>query len=421
MAQQTESRRVIDFDHHAPEHSADIVFSWRRAREAGPVLWTEAHGGFWVAPRYAEVTEALSKPAIYSSKKTVDADGNSTGGLQIPDPGGYVILAPGEMDPPEWKPYRLLGTTWFSPSGADELRKQTLDVTTRYIDEVIESGSCDLINDIAGPVPAWVMLEQLGLNGEDWREIAKPFHDIQGSPFGTPEHEAAVEGLDGITALLLAEVRDRRENPRDDLISKMVNWEVEGEPMSDQGALSLAWTFLNGGTDTTTSLLSVIFDYLDRHPEQRERLIAEDDPQSRSLAREEFLRWASPAQVLGRTVLEPTVLGGQRLEAGDRILLGLASANRDEAVFENPDEVVLNRFPNPHLGWGRGIHKCIGQHLSRMEADIILDQILRRLPDFEIDRNRSRTYEKIGVFHGWAEMLATFSPGPKGAESPALG
>ncbi|MCW2710788.1 MAG: cinA 6, partial [Marmoricola sp.] len=127
---------------------------------------------------------------------------------------------------------------------------------------------------------------------------------------------------------------------------------------------------------------------------------------------EEYMRWAAPVQALARTVTRPTTLGGQQLAAGDRVLLSWTSANRDEKVFDRVDEVVLDRFPNKHVAWGQGLHRCVGAHMARAMIDIILTEVLTRIPDFKIDEERSRQYPNIGIVNGWAVMPATFTPAP---------
>jgi cytochrome P450 len=123
------------------------------------------------------------------------------------------------------------------------------------------------------------------------------------------------------------------------------------------------------------------------------------------------MRLATPVQALARTVRKPTVLGGQSLRPGERVLLAYASANRDETVFPQPDDHVLDRYPNRHLSWGLGLHRCLGSHLARAQVEIILGEVLTRMPDFEIDEARGRQYPNLGVVNGWASMPASFTPG----------
>ena len=131
------------------------------------------------------------------------------------------------------------------------------------------------------------------------------------------------------------------------------------------------------------------------------------------------MRFATPVQALARTVQRQTQLGGQTLEEGDRVLLAFASANRDESAFPDPDTCQLGRYPNKHLSWGMGLHRCLGSHFARATIETILEEVLDRMPDFTIDEERSFQYPNIGIVNGWAQLIASFTPGPRSDQSPA--
>jgi cytochrome P450 len=157
-----------------------------------------------------------------------------------------------------------------------------------------------------------------------------------------------------------------------------------------------------GGMDTTTAVLANAALYLFQNPDERRRLI--DEPELLPSAIEEFLRFYSPVQALARTVASDTVLHGQQLREGQRLLLSWASANRDETVFDRADEVVLDRKPNRHAAFGLGAHRCLGSHLARLEIRIVLGELLRRAPNYRILSGESERYESIGVVNGWSTM-----------------
>jgi cytochrome P450 len=187
--------------------------------------------------------------------------------------------------------------------------------------------------------------------------------------------------------------------------------EVDGAKLSDETVIGMCNLIIAGGNDTTTSLLSNAFKYLSEHPDQKQWLI--DDPSRIPYACEEFLRFYTPTQALARTVTTDVEIGGQHLKRGDRVLLSFASANRDPEVFDRPDEIVLDRWPNKHQAFGLGLHRCLGSNLTRVEFTVVLEEVLRRMPDFVVDGDASHPYETIGIVNGWMDMPATFTPGPR--------
>jgi len=162
--------------------------------------------------------------------------------------------------------------------------------------------------------------------------------------------------------------------------------------------------------DTTGSLLSSVLEYLSRHEDVRARLIA--DPALIPQATEEFLRYFAPVQALARTAARDCVIGGQHIAAGERVQLSWSSANFDEDAFDDPDELRIDRFSNRHQTFGIGIHRCLGSNFARVEFKVMLEEVLRRLPDFEIGSTACR-YRSIAIVNGWVNLPATFTPGPR--------
>ena len=216
--------------------------------------------------------------------------------------------------------------------------------------------------------------------------------------------------------MILAELQDevaaRRREPRDDLLSQLIHEEVEpGSTLSDDEVVSVLWNLVGGGLDTTTSLTSLTLHHLDERPELRQQLI--DRPELLGAATEEFLRFFSVNETLTRTVTRDVELGGQELRRGDHLMLSWLSANRDESAFERADEVVLDRAPNPHLAFGVGPHRCIGMHMARTMFQVLVREVLTRIPDYKVDRDATRFYEGNPELNGVVQMPATFTPGPR--------
>jgi cytochrome P450 len=187
--------------------------------------------------------------------------------------------------------------------------------------------------------------------------------------------------------------------------------EVDGRLLSDAELQGVLWNLIGGGLDTTTSLTALSLHHLDTHPDLRARLIAE--PALAGLATEEFLRYFSVNETLTRTVAQDVDLGGQRLCRGEHLMLSWLSANRDEAVFDRADEVVIDREVNPHVAFGVGPHRCIGMHLARTMFKVLLGAVLARLPDYRVDREATRFYAGNPELNGVVTMPATFTPGPR--------
>jgi cytochrome P450 len=187
---------------------------------------------------------------------------------------------------------------------------------------------------------------------------------------------------------IMQRLAERRDAPRrEDMISVLLDAEIDGRPLGEDELLFSLTLLLLGGLDTTTSAIAMAFYHLADHPEDRARLLAE--PELLDPAVEEFVRVATPVQGLGRTVTKDTTLSGCPLAAGDRVFLLWASGNRDPEAFDRPDEVVLDRHPNHHLGFGAGPHHCVGSHLGKLMVKIALEELLPRLGDFRIaDRGR---------------------------------
>jgi cytochrome P450 len=210
---------------------------------------------------------------------------------------------------------------------------------------------------------------------------------------------------------LIAEAGARRREPRDDLLTELVHLRVDSDRLlSDAEITGVLWNLIGGGLDTTTSLTALALHYLDDHHDQRQQLI--DDPGLLVPATEEFLRFFSVNETLSRTVTRDVSLGGQQLHRGDFLILSWLSANHDETEFVDPERVILARAPNRHLAFGVGPHRCIGMHLARTMFRVLMQEVLRRIPDYRIDRAATRFYQGNPELTGIVTMPARFTPGP---------
>lgn len=416
MSDEMETRPVIpdsDFDHHSTEHAADPSASYERIRRRSGVVRTSAHGGYWVFTRYADIASAGKDHASLSSALQFEGSEEIGGGITLPHNPAATRMSLAEMDPPEWNHVRRALNPTLSPHAVEQFVPRIREITTFFIDRFIETGRCDLVTDICSPIPAVVTLMYLGLPTHEWERFAIPIHSSVYTPRepGHPEFEHLLAAFAWIFSTIRKEIALRREAPRDDFISSLLTCDIDGVPYDDELIFETVYTMLAAGVDTTTSLLSAAFLHLSTQTEDLERL--RDDPSLLDTACEEFLRFYSPAQAGARTVRTDVTLGGVELQRGDRVLLAWASANRDETVFEDPDTFVVDRSPNRHVAFGVGIHRCIGAPLARQEFKVIVEEVLRRLPDLSIDVAVTPRYPDVGLMFGYQQMPTTFTPGQR--------
>ena len=398
---------VVDFDHNSPAHSADPPASYRRLRESAPVAYTEAHDGYYVLSDYVAVMRAARDDATFSSQRN-DIGGE---GLSIVIPKTPVHFhIPIELDPPEFGPWRKLVNPLTSPLAVRGLQPLIDHYVTWFVDEIIEAGEADLAEVIA--VPSIITVDWVGLPVADWQTYSRAHRAALSAVPGSPLYRRAVEeDFPFLAEQMRATIAQRREQPSEDLISYFLAQEVEGRAVTDDEVFSIIDLIVAGGVGTTASLVSNTVVWLYQHQDVRRRLI--DDPDLMDHAVEEFLRFFSPTQALARTTTTPTQVSGCPIPAGSRVLMSWASANRDATVFEDPDVLDIDRWPNRHMAFGVGLHRCAGSHLGRAMAKTLLRQLLERLPDYVVDLDALEPYPHQGTNTGWQRIPATFTPGPR--------
>jgi cytochrome P450 len=400
----------VEFDHHTPEYADHWPELTAELRAKCPVTHTSAWGGFYVATTYEHVGEVVRDDERFSSEHEVEGfEAPYTLGITIPaSPNGSIPI---DLDPPRNKPYRKLLDPLFSPKASARWEPFLRDAVTACIDSFIESGEGDIVYDLANPIPALLTCKLMGLPVEDWHIYADPMHEIVYTPPGTPEYEEIQQQVNLMLGKIFEAVQARRTEPQDDLITILVQAEIEGAPIPDDVIMQILFLVLVGGVDTTTSVMANALRWLSQHPDERDRL--RQDPTLLPTAREEMLRYFTPTQGLARTCTRDTELAGVPLSLGDRVFMSFAAANRDPAVFPDPDAMVLDRAPNPHATFGMGVHRCLGSNIARVEFDVVVSEVLRRLPDFVVDEAGSKRYDTVGVVNGWQRMPMTFTPGQR--------
>lgn len=283
------------------------------------------------------------------------------------------------VDEPDHRRLRLLVSKAFTPRYIEGLRPRVQEIADTLLDRVQEQGQMELVKDYAFPLPINVIAEMLGIPESDWGQIRTWSQALaQGLSIGRrdPGIEAPLSAFGAYTARLVAE---KRQQPGDDLISQMITLEEAGDRLSEAELLSTISLLIFAGHETTSNLIATGSLMLLDHPNQLERLKA--DPRLVPAAVEELLRFNGPATIAGpRFAKQDIELAGQQIKRGDILFAVLASANRDESQFTQPEELDIARTLNRHIAFGQGIHTCLGAPLARLEGEMAFTTLLRRMP-----------------------------------------
>jgi cytochrome P450 len=411
---ETRKQPRVHFDRHAPEYR-DRFEEQTRAFHAGcPLAWTDTHGGHWVAAGNRELLAFAREQDKLSNDHDVHGERRGYQGINIPAPkrgrgirGGFL-----EMDPPEQRAYRNALNPYLSPAAVARWIPFIDEVARACLDERIESGRIDFVDDLANIVPAVFTLARMGIPLETWTVYFEPAHAVIYTRTGTPEAARLVELHRAMGMDLAKQLAMIKANPRPGLVDALVNLRINGEPAPDLELLGVLGLLIGGGFDTTTALTAHAVEWLSEHPAERERLSRERETLL-DTATEEFLRFYTPAPGDGRTVSSECEIAGTKFKEGDRVWLSWAMANRDPGLFTNPNEIELGRKGNRHHSFGLGIHRCIGSNVARMVFKRMIIQVLDRMPDYRCDPSGAVHYDTIGVINGMRKLPATFTPGPR--------
>lgn len=418
MPVQEGSRATVDFDHHdiewlsrRHEHNAEL-------RGLAPVVWNPRFGGFWFVTGYDEVLTVAKDATTFTSEYVPGTSKRPEciGIAGVPRP-QVPSIGVAESEGERHRVLRRLINRFMLPPAVEGYRPYIRQAAAWFLDEKVEDGRMDLVRDFTSPVPAVLTLQMTGLPRERWEHYADIFHGTVAYPPASPEFTRAI----GLSAEVLGDLLDLtrrcRRDPGDDLVSQIVLLEVEGRRLSDEEVVDVLWNLVGGGLDTTTSATSLGMYHLDKDPSLRHRLLAQ--PELLDAYCEEALRWTSVNETLSRTCTADTELGGQLIKRGDFLVMSWLGANFDPEVFEDPNEFRLDRRENQHLAFGAGPHRCIGLHLARALIKEMTAEVLRRIPDFAVERERTTFYQGNPELFGVVEMPVTFTPGSRtGAERP---
>lgn len=390
-----------DFDHHKSTFGEHMDAIFRHLRAHAPIARAEAYGGFWVLSRYADIVRVVRDDETFSLRAGMTIPSNRQDG----DP---PFVLPGDLDPPQSITFRRLLEPMVSPAALTALTPFVRDLAGRLVDGFIEKGRADLVLDLAVPLTAIVTMRLAGLPEEDWPRYVAERREANAAPLEPEEEMRRV--LERFTwtrqAFLDAIARQRREPVEDGLIARLLEARIDGRPLEEWELIAILINFVSGGLETTQALLGSAWVHLARHPRQRADLAA--NPALMPGAVEEMLRYFTPQPGLARVATSDAEVGGMTVKAGEKVLMSWASANRDEAVFADPDAFDIRRKPNRHLTFGAGAHHCLGANLTRLEARICMDEVLRRLPDYTLVEDGIERMPDCATLYGYLSVPVTF-------------
>jgi len=377
-------------------------FAWMRAN--APVYWDaqattwDGGRGLWGVTRYEDIRTVASAQRLFCS-------GNSSRPDSPPVPSMI------NQDEPIHMARRGVIRRRFTPQAVRSYETFARRCASRLIDAVAERGRCDFVKEIATPLPMMMIGELLGVPVDDYEKLLR-WSDLFATGLqDMPEThiEQVIEAVGEWNAYISFYFDERRAEPGDDLISAIVHAKINRLPMTHEELMHEAMLILVGGDETTRHTLSGGMEALLRRPAQFREL--QRDPSRLPRAIEEMLRWTTPVKNMNRTATAETVLGGQRIRRGDKLLLCYESGNRDEAAFDAPDQFDIHRDPNHHLAFGGyGRHFCLGANLARLEIRVMFEELLRRLPDLTLADDGPCPYRHGNFVLGFESMPVTFTP-----------
>lgn len=388
-----------------------------RLRAEAPISWHDhpQGQGFWNVVKHADLVQVNRDTATYSSEVggisilTPDEYETSSG----TDPRGLMMLY---MDPPKHTRYRLLVNKGFTPRMIGLIEKYLEHRAILIVDNIIERGSCDFVTDLASELPLQAIAEIMGVPQEDRMKL----FDWSNRMIGIDDPEYASEDGAAASGELFMYVNDlgkqRAEDPRDDIVTKLINAEVEGDRLSELEFDMFMMLLTVAGNETTRNTTSWGMWALMQNPDQYAALRNDIDGKI-DRAIEEILRWATPVYHFRRTATTDAVIHGQEIAAGDKVVMWHISADRDEDVFDDPYRFDIERWPNEHIAFGGGgQHFCLGANLARMELKLIFREILERIPDMKLAGNVDIL--RSNFIGGIKHMPVTFTAGARRNPSP---
>jgi cholest-4-en-3-one 26-monooxygenase len=371
-------------------------------RRAAPVWWVAQRrgsagfddDGYWAVTRHADILAISKTPEVYSSSENTAlirfAEGTPRESIEMQ----RIILL--NMDPPDHTKQRGIVSRGFTPRAIGNLRRALTERAQRIVATALETGTGDFVTDVAMELPLQAICELLGVPQDDRSKIFSWSNRMVGYDERPADDDDGMVAATEILGYSLAMAEERRACPHDDIVTRLISAEIDGNHLSDDEFGFFVLMLAVAGNETTRNAIAHgMLAFLD-HPEQWE-LFKASRPDT---AADEIVRWATPITVFQRTATRDATLGGQEIKAGQRIGLFYRSANFDEEVFTEPERFDIGRNPNPHLGYGGyGTHYCLGANLAKLEIELIFNAIADAMPDI------AKTGDPVRLRSGWINGL----------------
>jgi cytochrome P450 len=362
---------VSDWDPMSALSMTDSVAADSEMRNKCPVAYSDTWGGFWSLFKFDDVNMAARDHETFTASQRII----------VPEPGRGPWL-PLQSDPPAHKSYRDAVAPLFRASRLSSFEPVLRTMTNELIDGFVDDDEVDVIDKLGRPLPALAIALLLGLPEDDW-VLLRRWSDTQTAAMRAGDY-AAIDVIQQETVDYFdKQLEQRRNTAGDDVISSMMTAQIDGRHLTVDELRGIFMLLVVAGHETTTNAIGSILIHLAQHPAKR-RLLAEN-PDAMQNAIEEFVRFVAPVRAGARTTSREVEIGGRTLPEGSRVVLMFSSGSRDEERFENAGECELDRHgAAKHLAFGTGVHRCLGEHLARLELRVVIEEFLRRFPDFEV-------------------------------------
>jgi len=368
---------------HSPDfYAGDPYPAYRELRENTPVVWNDVTN-FWALTKYEDIRYVSGHPQLFTSTK----------GITIPDPDQPNPVQEGNLiftDPPRHRQLRKLINAGFTRRQVSLLEPKIRSIVTGIVDNIDPSREYEFAEEIAAPLPTRLIAEMLGAPPEDWEQ----FRAWSDAAVGRNDPDIEMDNMVALASLfeyftkLIEDRRSGRVNG-DDLLSILAAAEVDGERLTDEDLLNFSFLLLVAGNETTRNLIALGTKTLLDHPDQFALLRSK--PELLPIAVEEMLRYTSPVAHMAREATQDVEIRGQRIAAGETVVMLYGAANRDEEVFgPTSEEFDITRNPNPHIAFGAGEHACLGAQLARLEARVMFEVLLGTYPSIELTGDVTR-------------------------------
>lgn len=367
---------AFDIPLHSPEfHMVDPYSVFKELRREQPVYWC-AGAGYWAITKYDDGLRIHRDPETFCS-----GHGMTMRGGELEDvKGGETLIT---LDPPRHTRQRQLVSRAFTPRAVADLEPRIRGIVHELLDRVGTGETVDFVNALSAPLPIIVIAELLGVPIEDRDRFVAWTNASVGRADPEYAEDQTLAGLGEQYAYFVDILEQRRRQPSDDLITRLVEVEADADDFTADDLINLCFLLLAAGNETTRNLISGGLLALIEHPEEKEKLRRGAIPVAAGV--EEMLRWWNPVIHMARTATKDATVRGQRVQAGDQVVMFYGSLNRDEEVFgSDADAFRVDRDPNPHVAFGFGQHFCLGANLARLEARVMFEELLRRFPEPEL-------------------------------------